>query len=216
MRIIGRTAFIFILSILVASCSELQSGKQRNLSPEFSVEPSATSSPNVSEETLREMYWAALKLWADDEREQAIRAMEDVYELDKEDEIPLWRLEEWYAATGEHRKRVGALERLIEIKPENATAYSRLAQTLIRDLGEFKAGLMAAKKAKKYFKDPSTSYIDEELIAEALEGLGEYENALEHYRLYLKGCADLPESDCFKKATKKISLLEQKLNQGTR
>lgn len=118
------------------------------------------------------------------------------------------RIAELYIALKKWEDAELYLREILDRDSEDAGAHGALAGVLVWQLGKYDEGLKEALISKE--KTPSnTSHVVDRTIGKAYEGLGDYENAIKHYKIFLRGTSYAPDSDDYKDTKKRISELEK-------
>lgn len=100
--------------------------------------------------------------------------------------------------------------KILEKNPKDDTAHWALARLYIFDMKKYQEGLREAQIIKEMDKT-SYSYIWKDWIGRGYDGLGDYENAIKHYKIFLKGNSDMPDSYDYKDTKARITELEKAL-----
>ncbi len=125
----------------------------------------------------------------------------------KDDKEMFRRVAELLVRLNQNEEAAGYFRKIIEKDPNDARAHWALAKILV-ETGKFADGLNEAKLAKDLYGESDTSYVHDRLIGQAYDGLGDYRNALLHYKMFVKGMSYAPDSDDYKTTKKRISELE--------
>lgn len=198
------------MSILfLFSCGNIgQNEQSTSATPKPSITPALLAQHSSSTDHFSE----ALTLSQKGEYEKAIEEMEKVVRAKPGDVIAYNWMAKWYSVLKKYDKEADVYKRLIEIDPKDSGSRWALAKILVRELGRYEEGLAEAKQAQELFTEGK--YTPDQVIGEAYEKLGNNEQALKHYKLFLKGMAEWPESDAYKQTKKKIAKLENTKHPG--
>ncbi|MFN6964852.1 MAG: tetratricopeptide repeat protein [Pyrinomonadaceae bacterium] len=150
-----------------------------------------------------------LKHKAAGEYPEAIEQFKKSIAAGNDDKEMFRRIAELYLAQKRYVDAETYLREIIEKDAKDAMAHWALAKILVENLGKFEEGLKEAITSKELYGDYDVSYVHDRVIGEAYDGLGDYENAIKHYRIFLRGASYAPESDDYKEIKKRVSELEK-------
>jgi tetratricopeptide (TPR) repeat protein len=180
-----------------------------------SVDPSPTSSPYSDgfakplppeqERHLNE----GLKHKAAGEYPEAIEEFKKSIAAGNDDKEMFRRVAELYLAQKRYEDAEIYLRKILEKDARDAMAHWALAKILVEDLGKPREGLKEAVLSKELYGEDGTSYVHDRVIGKAYDGLGDYENAIKHYKIFLRGSSYAPHSKDFKETKERISELEE-------
>lgn len=205
---------IFILFLLIASVNLSCKNAflaQNEASP--TITPNDSYKQSINKEEARKHYWEGLRIKDNydipDNTLKAIEEFKKSAEFDPKDTMPYWQMIPLYARLKEYDEVESCYRKIMEIDSNNLGAQWGLAYVLVWNLDKYEEGLKEALIAKD--KKATDSFIIEETIGKAYEGLGDTQNAIKHYKIYLKDLRDLDSSDStlYKEMKKKITEMEK-------
>jgi tetratricopeptide (TPR) repeat protein len=148
-----------------------------------------------------------LKFKVAGEYEKAIEEFKKSIEAGNDDKEMYRRIADLYHSLKKYEETETYLRKILEKDSKDVRAHWFLAGLLVWDLGKYEEGLKQAVFAKE-LDSSNESYVMEQTIGKAYEGLGDYENAIKHYKIYLKAISFIPDSDSYKNTKRKIEELE--------
>jgi tetratricopeptide (TPR) repeat protein len=205
-KFFGLIAFASLLCVL--SCEGKLSGRGENRAS-LNASPSAHPKKVKDDDAERNAHFnEALRLSQKLEYENAIAEMEKAVAIEPDKVSYRW-LANWYSVLKKYEDEVKTYRKLIELDSSDPIDHWALAKLLVRQLKQFDEGIKEAKIAKNLYA-VNNSYVLDQVIGEAYEGLGDSEKALAYYKLFLRGVSYAPMSDDYKNTKKKITDLEDK------
>lgn len=208
--------FFFMLltvgSLVVFACNsnliQNQSQNARDLT-------SSTPTPNLNtlEKTERdELLNKARSLQAMGKADEAIDLYEKLLLYNHPSKIEIHRsMAEIYLGLGNYDKAAMHYRSIVDIEPSDARGHWALANVLIVNLKECKAGLAEAETAQKTYGHDGLEYVRDRIIGKAHDCLGNKQKAVEFYKRFLNGASFAPDSADFKETSKRVSeLLKQR------
>lgn len=160
-----------------------------------------------------EHFSAALKFEAAGQIADASEEFKRAIEAGKNDKEMYRRVAELLIKQKKFEEAANYLRKIIEKDARDARAHWALAKVLVEDLEKYQEGLKEAMLAKELYGNDGTSYVQDLVLARAYDGLGNYAQAVKHYRIFLAG-SSTPDSDSYQRTRRRLSeleLLNQKL-----
>lgn len=191
----------------VSSCDKSASTKTQDIS-ENETPLSIPSKSEESQEEAEKHYREALKLQVAGQTTEAIEEFKKSIEAGKNDKEMYRRVAELLIKLKRNEEAEMYLRRVIEKDSKDARAHWTLAAILV-EMRNYENGLKEANLAKELYGESDISYVFDRLIGQAYDGLGDYENAIKHYKIFLKGRSYAPDSDDYKETQKRVSELEK-------
>jgi tetratricopeptide (TPR) repeat protein len=206
-----KTALVIIFfSAFCSACENPLLRQNRDVSV---VEVSPTETPkreNPGKPLAEVHFYRGLKFKAAGEYERAIEEFKKSIEAGNDDKEMYRRLAELYLALKKYEEAENYLRIILEKDSKDLMAHWALAKILVENLGKYDEGLKEALLSKELYGKDGSSHVRDLLIGKAYDGLGDYENAIKHYKLFLKGTSYAPDSDDYKETKKRISEIENK------
>jgi tetratricopeptide (TPR) repeat protein len=181
----------FLVSILATynvACSSVQSLSNADSKPVLTATRNDYSSDSTSTSQTKDFethFNEALRLGSAGEQERAIEEMNKALEIRPDHKISLYWISRWYSTLRRFKDEADVYRRIIKIDPNETQARLLLSQLLVHELHEYEEGLKEAQISKQQLAGPD-AYVIDKLIAEAYAGLGDNENAIKYYKLFLK------------------------------
>lgn len=205
---------VFVIFLLIAlfgvSCENKVLMESRNMAA-ASPSPTPDSKERPSEEFLRH-YHEGLKIKVNgkfpDDVPKAIEEFKKASAIDPNDTGTYEQIAELYISVKQYEDAEAYLRKIIEKDSEDAIAHWTLTKILIEHLDKYEEGLQQAIIAEKLYGNDGLSFVRARLIGKAYDGLKDYENAVKHYKTFLKGL-DSPDADDYKETKKRVSELEK-------
>lgn len=205
------TFILFLLIAFVSVSCENTVLTQNNSAAD--PRPLATASPKerASKEFL-EHYHKGLKIRHNgkfpEDVPAAIEEFKKASEINPDDKETYRQIAELYVSINRYEDAATYLRKLLEKDAEDAIAHASLAQVLIEHLGKYEEGLRETVIVEKIYGNDGLSYARARLVGKAYDGSKDYENAIKHYKIFLKGSSS-PDADDYKKIKTRLSELEK-------
>lgn len=198
------------LSLFGVSCENTVS-MQNQGTIASKVSPTVIPKQKDSTDSQADVYfYQGLKYKAAGEYMKAIEKFKKSIEAGNDDKEMYRRVAELYLALKKYEDAEFYLRKILEKDSKDAMAHWALAKVLVENLGKYDEGLKEAILSKELYGKDGSSHVHDRIIGFAYDGLGDYENAIKHYKLFLKGSSYAPDSDDYKEIKKRISELENK------
>lgn len=205
------TLILVLLSVFVGTACEKTGLTQSRNSDIVQPSPTADSSKRPSKE-FSDRFNAGVKLQESgkfpDDIPKAIEEYKKALEIKPDDKVTYQRIVESYLSISKYEEAEVYLRKMIEADPENGYAHWSLAQILVDRLNKFEEGLREVEISEKLYGDDGLSDNFASYKGKAYEGLGDYENALKQYKIYLKA-GTTPDADDDKEIKAKVFELEK-------
>ena len=205
--------FIIAVAVAVAlnlSCgSKVSTQNHEDSSPgpsPVALAPKGAGSKQEQENHFR----AALKLHLAGETAQAIEEFKKAIEAGDDNKETYREVAMLLIDLKRYEEAEIYLRKVIEKDAKDARAHWELAALLTLQFERYEEGLREANLAEEYYGKDGLSYVRDHLIGKAYDGLGDYGNALKHYKRFLKGRSYAPDSEDYKEAQKRVSELEKR------
>jgi tetratricopeptide (TPR) repeat protein len=203
--------FILAVTVIIAlnlSCANKVSTRGQEASP-AKPPPAGTLGSEGSKQEQRAHRWEAQRLRQAGDTAGAIEELKKVIEAGDEDKETYLELATFLIYLERYEEAETYLRKLIKKDPREARAHWFLAGILVLNLGRYEEGLKEAKLSKELYGEDDLSYVRDQLIGKAYDGLGDYPNALRHYKAFLKGRSYAPDATDYKEVKKRVSELEK-------
>lgn len=203
--------FIFVLIVVVSSYSlscESTVSMQSQDAPK--TQPSSTITPEEKQYKRNSEYHynEALKMRAAGKIAEAIEEFKKAIEVGNDDKETYREVARLLILQKRYEEAEIYLRKVLEKDSKDVRAHWALAGLLVEHLEKYEEGLKEALISKE-LDSSDTSYVIEKTLGRAYEGLGDYENAIKHYRIFLKESSYAPDAADYKKIQKRLSELQK-------
>lgn len=214
--------FSTVLCFFVGSCERVSSLKNQNTSPPGDsasyTPPNNTAQNNAKQEAANtkcanngeRFYWEGIRLRGEGKFEEAIERFKQSAANDCKVIEAYHRIAEIYRVLKRYEDQETYLLKILERDSQEDKAHWALARLYIFDMKKYKEGLKEAEIVKETDKS-NLNYVWENWIGRADDGLKDYESAVKHYKIFLKGVSNSPDSYDYKYTKKRINELEKAL-----
>ena len=204
-------AGILLITSFTSSCENPVSMRNQEAS---AMRPSPTVSPEGKQyqRNLEYHYNEALKMRAAGKTAEAIDEFKKSIEAGTDDKETYREVARLLVSLKRYEEAEEYLRKVFEKDPEDGRAHWALARVLVEHLGKYEEGLKEALLSKRLYGDDGTSHVHDRIIGKAYDGLKDYENAIKHYKIFLKGSSRIPDSEDYKEIQKRLSELEKSIH----
>lgn len=202
-----------ILSVVAMnlSCENLGLMQNREKTDTQVFPTAAPTEKVVNKEDFEKHYSEGLRIEFNekfpDDTPKAIEEFKKATESDPKDTRAYWHMARLYDALKQYNEAEFCYRQIMKRDSKDLRAQWALAYLLVWDSQKYEEGLKEALIARER-DTSSTSFVMEETIGKAYEGLRDIPNAIKHYKLYLKGFDSFDSND-YKNMKKKIAELEK-------
>ena len=195
--------FLSFVGCEVSTLSDNSGGASASPTPPQETVSSAVNS------TAREHFYRGLQFQSAGDYPKAIEQFKLSIEAGNDDKEMYRRVSDLYRSLKDHESEAEYLRAILEKDTDDSQANSALANVLVWDLQDYENGLKQAMFARSLDKS-DVAYVMNRTIGRAYEGLGENQNAIKHYKIFLKEGPFLPDSDLYKEVKQRVLELERK------
>lgn len=201
-----------ILVLLIASsclsCESTTSIENRVLSK---TQPSSTATPEEKQynRNWEHHYNEALKFRAAGKIAEAIEEFKKAIKDGNDDKEIYREIARLLILLKRYEEAEGVLRKILEKDSEDAMAHWALAEILVENLDRYEEGLREAVLSEKFYGDDGLSYIRSRVIGKAYDGLKDYDNAIKHYKIFLKESSYAPDTNDYKEIQKRLFELQK-------
>lgn len=179
-------------------------------SPTVNPNQEETNKKQKSNEKAKDYLNQGLKYKVNGEYEKAIEAFKKSIEAGNDDKEMYRRIADLYLSLKKYQDVETYLRKILENDPIDEMAHWALAKILVENLGKYEEGLKEAKISQElHGNKDSLSYVHDRIIGKAYDRLGDYRNAIKHYKFFLKRSSYNPDFKDFKEVKKRVKELEE-------
>jgi tetratricopeptide (TPR) repeat protein len=197
-----KVKFLILFLAAVGCASSLSCGNPAERQPQ-SFPVRAEADP---EKQIRHLH-EGLRLRSAGDFDKAIEEFKKSIEAGNDDKEMYRRIAEVYLTQKKYDAAVTYLKEILAENGDDAIAHWTLAKVMVYDLRKYEEGLKEAKISRELYSK-ERSYVFDKTIGEAYDGLEDYENAIKHYKVFLKGSSYIPDSNDYKETKKRVEQLE--------
>jgi tetratricopeptide (TPR) repeat protein len=153
------------------------------------------------------------QLLSSGKNEEAVAEYQQAIELGLDRQDTRMDLAEAFTRLNRNQDAAEQYRLLIRRDDGDWRAHWALAQLLILKLNDYEEGLREVTISKELDKgDADIAYTYDYYIAKAYDGMGQYDKALDHYKIFMKGEAkNSSGSDELKEVTQRVKEIKEKL-----